>query len=243
MKLITPRLGKRTGLRIGLRTTPRATCLIAVLAAFVLAAYARDFVMPKLVPATTLAAKDSHPQEKMTLGVDPYDTPQKASLFHPLMLQHSVLPVLVVFTNDGNETVVLSHARFQLVTRDHAKADPFSLDDLHRALTSLSAPRSRPVDQLPIPLPGKNKPHGGLSQKDEDELEHAIFAAHAVEPHASQQGFLFFDIGDLDDPAQGARLFVTGVNDAHGHELMYFEVPLVHSGYNTDKSPEKHSRF
>jgi hypothetical protein len=229
---ITPRSGQQIGQRIGLRFTPRTTCLAALLAALVLAAYARDFVMPKLVPATTMAAKDSHPREKMTLGVDPYDTLQKASIFHPPMLQHSVLPILVVFTNDGNETVVLTHARFQLVTRDRAKANPFSSDDLFRAFTSISAPRSRPVDQLPIPLPGKNKPHGGLSQKDQDELEHAMFAAHAVEPHASQQGFLFFDIGDLDDPAQGARLFVTGVNDAHGHELMYFEVPLVPSGYN-----------
>jgi hypothetical protein len=204
----------------------RTVRLILLFAILVPAAHARDFVMPKLTPATTMAARDSHPQEMLTLGVDPYDTREKASLFHPAMLEHSVLPVLIVFTNDGNETVVLTHARFQLVTRDHAKADPYSLDDLRRTLTSVQAPRSRPQDQLPIPFPGKNKPHGGLSAKDRDELEHASFAAHAVEPHASQQGFLFFDTGDLDNPSQGARLFVTGVNDAHGHELMYFEVPL-----------------
>jgi hypothetical protein len=75
-------------------------------------------------------------------------------------------------------------------------------------------------------LPGKDKAHGGLSQRDRDELEHASFAARAVEPHAGQQGFLFFDVGDLDHPSRGARLFVTGVTDSHGHELMYFEVPL-----------------
>jgi len=182
--------------------------------------------MPPLVKATTMAARDTHPQEKLTLGVDPYDTPAKASVFHPKLLEHSVLPILIVFTNDGDETVVLSHARFQLVTRDRAKATPYSLDELRRALTSLKAPRSRAQDQLPFPLPGRNKAHGGLSQKDQDELEHAGFAARAVEPHGTQQGFLFFDTGDLDNPAQGARLFVTGVNDAHNHELMYFEVAL-----------------
>jgi hypothetical protein len=204
----------------------RFACLAAILAILVLAAFARDFVMPRLVPASTMAARDAHPQEKITLGADPYDTAAKASLFHPDVLAHSVLPILVVFTNDGDETVVLSRARFQLVTRDRAKADPYSLDDLRRALTAISAPRSRTQDQIPIPFPGKNKAHGGLSQKDRDDFERASFAARAVEPHASQQGFLFFDVGDLENPAQGARLFVTGVNDAHGHELMYFEVPL-----------------
>jgi hypothetical protein len=204
----------------------RIGCLIAILTALVLAAFARDFVMPRLIPATTMAARDSHPQEKLTLGIDAYNTPEKASLFHPDMLAHAVLPVLVVFTNDGDEAVVLSHARFQLVTRDRAKADPFSLDDLRRAFTAIRAPRSRTEDQLPIPFPGKNKAHGGLSPKDRDEFEHAVFAARAVEPHHSQQGFLFFDVGGLENPTQGARLFVTGVNDAHGHELMYFEVPM-----------------
>jgi len=173
-----------------------------------------------------MAARDSHPQEKLTLGADAYDTPEKAALFHPKMLEHSVLPILVVFTNDGDQTIVLSNANFQLVTRDRAKANPYSLDDLRRVFTSLRAPRSRTQDQIPIPMPGRNKVHGGLSQKDRDELQHASFAARTVEPHASQQGFLFFDVGDLENPAQGARLFVTGVNDAQGHELMYFEVPL-----------------
>lgn len=204
----------------------RIIALTAIISVLVLAAFARNFAMPRLVPATTMAARDSHAQEKLTLGADPYDTPAKASLFHPKLLEHSVLPILIVFTNDGDETVVLSHARFELVTRDRAKASPYTLDDLRRALTSISGPRSRTRDQLPIPLPGKNKAHGGVSQNDLDELEHASFGARAVEPHASQQGFLFFDIGDLDNPTQGARLFVTGINDARNHELMYFEVPL-----------------
>jgi hypothetical protein len=204
----------------------RSSLLAATVGALILTAYAKDFVMPRLVPAMTMAARDSHPREKVTLGADAYDTAEKAALFHPKMLEHSVLPVLVVFTNEGDEAVVLSHARFELVTRDRAKAEPYSIDDLRRALTAISAPRSRPSDQIPLPLPGRNKAHGGLSQNDRDDLEHASFAARAVEPHGSQQGFLFFDIGDLENPTQGARLFVTGVNDAHGHELMYFEVPL-----------------
>jgi hypothetical protein len=199
---------------------------ILVVALLVLAAFAKDFAMPRLVPAATMAFHDSHGNEKVTFGADAYDTPEKAALFRQKMLEHNILPVRVVFTNDGDQPIVLNHVSFQLVTRDRAKATPYNLNDLWRAFSSVRPPNSRTIDQLPIPLPGRNKAHGGVSQRDRDELGQAIFAARGVEPHGSQQGFLFFDSGDLDNAAQGARLYATGVADAHGHELMYFEVPL-----------------
>jgi hypothetical protein len=143
------------------------------------------------------------------------------------MLEHNVLPILVVFTNEGDSPILLDNARFELVTRDRAKAEPYSLDDLRRALTAIRAPRSRAQDQIPIPLPGKNSAHGGLSAKDFDQLQQASFAARAIPPHSTQQGFLFFDVTGLDDPTLGARLFVTGVTDSHGGQLMYFEVLLA----------------
>ena len=201
---------------------------VAMVIALVLAATAKekDFVMPRLVPAVSMTAHDAHPNEKVTLGADPYDTNSKASIFHQKLLEHSILPVLIVFTNDGDQPVVLNNVEFELVTRDRAKASPYSFEDLQRVLTRMRPPESRTQDKLPFPVPGKEKVHGGLSQRDRDEFEHSMFAARAVEPHGSQQGFLFFDTGDLENPPQGARLFVTGVNDSKGHELMYFEVPL-----------------
>jgi hypothetical protein len=208
---------------------PRPALLIPLLlAALVLPAPAREkeFVLPRPVEASALPAHDAHPNERLTLGADAYDTPEKLALFHLKMREHNVLPVLVVFSNAGDQTVTLNRVHFELVTRDHAKADPFTLGDLERAFSSIRPPNSRPADQLPWPLPGKNKAHGGLSQRDRDDLEHAIFAARAVQPHGGQQGFLFFDSGDLDDPAQGARLYATGLRDAKGQEMMYFEVRL-----------------
>lgn len=205
----------------------RMPWIALLLAALAVAVFAREFVMPRPGPANAMPLRDQHPQEKLTVAVDPYDTPAKASLFRLKMLEHFVLPVLVVFTNDGDTPVVLNSINFQLVTRDRAKASPYSMDDLRRALTNLKAPRSRSQDQIPIPLPGRNKSHGGLSQADRDELEQSMFAARAVEPHATQQGFLFFDVSGLENPSDGARLYVTGVKDSRGQELMYFEVPLA----------------
>jgi hypothetical protein len=208
----------------------KRTALLAATLACVLASSSspreRDFAMPPLVEAAAMAMHDAHAQERVAFAADPYDTPRKASLFHAPLLEHSVLPILVVFTNDGADSVLLTHARFELVTRDRAKAEPYSMDDLRRALAALRPPGSRTQDRLPYPMPGKNSVHGGLSGRDRDELEHSLFAAQAIEPRHSAQGFLFFDVTGLDHPAQGARLFVTGVTDARGHELMYFEVPL-----------------
>jgi hypothetical protein len=67
---------------------------------------------------------------------------------------------------------------------------------------------------------------GTISQKERDEIESSQFAAKAVEPHSTQSGFLFFDIGDISAPLVGAHIYVTGVDDAKGTELMYFEIAM-----------------
>ncbi|MGC2479752.1 MAG: hypothetical protein WA423_08030, partial [Candidatus Sulfotelmatobacter sp.] len=67
---------------------------------------------------------------------------------------------------------------------------------------------------------------GTISRKQMDEIDSAQFAARAVEPHTTQSGFLFFDVEDIDAPLAGARMYVSGVNDAKGNELMYFEIPM-----------------
>ena len=56
-----------------------------------------------------------------------------------------------------------------------------------------------------------------------DEIEAAQFAARAVEPHTTQSGFVFFDTGDINSPLPGANIDVTGIRDAKGSELMFFE--------------------
>jgi hypothetical protein len=37
---------------------------------------------------------------------------------------------------------------------------------------------------------------------------------------------MFFDVGGISSPLQGANIDVTGVTDAKGNELMYFEIPV-----------------
>jgi hypothetical protein len=59
-----------------------------------------------------------------------------------------------------------------------------------------------------------------------DEIESSQFAAKAVEPNTTQSGFLFLDVGGITDPLTGAHIDITGVDDAKGVELMYFEISM-----------------
>src|SRR5215469_10910506 len=90
----------------------------------------------------------------------------------------------------------------------------------HRPTTSTAAFRApRP----PLPFPTK-KVKGTVSKQTQEEITNAQFAARAVEPHATQGGFFFFDISGISSPLPGSRLFLTGVRNAKGNELLYFEV-------------------
>ena len=45
-------------------------------------------------------------------------------------------------------------------------------------------------------------------------------------PTPRSPDFLFFDVADLESPLRGANIDITGVADAKGNELMFFEIPL-----------------
>ncbi len=183
---------------------------------------AKDFVMPSAQVARAYPAHDEHSQEKVTVAVDPYDTSEKAQIFSTNFRSYGYLPVFFIVTNDSDQPVSLAGMKAQLVTAKRAKLSPATYDDLMRRM-SHPVPKTT---QLPIPIPG-SKIKGAVSRKTREEIEESQFAAHAVEPHSSARGFLFFDVSDVASPAlTGASFYLTGVRDARGNELMYFEIPM-----------------
>jgi hypothetical protein len=182
---------------------------------------AKEFVMPAAQPAKTYPAHDEHPMEAVAVGVDPYDLAEKTNIFSVHYSEIGFLPIFVVVTNDSNQPVELSGIKAQLVTVNRAKLSPVGQDDIARRLTRPSAN----TNHYPIPFPTK-KVKGGLSKQAIEEIESAQFVAKAVEPHSTQSGFLFFDVSDMSVPLAGAHFYLTGVRDAKGNELMYFEIAL-----------------
>lgn len=204
-------------LRLNLGLLVSALCLSLFLPV-VLAS--KNFVKPEAKTAINYPAHDFHRDEKVSIAADPYDTAAKSKIFSIDFSQRGLLPVFFIVTNDGDQPVSIANMEVTLITANHSKLTPLGTDDLYRHLSNPQA-QTRPN---PIPLPRKVK--GTLSKKEMDEIESSQFAAKAVEPHSTQSGFMFFDIGGIGSPLQGANIDITGVSDAKGNELMYFEIAM-----------------
>jgi len=209
----------QTVLKAALHRILAVACAVGALA---LCLAAKDFVKPAAQPAKTYPAHDDHTDEKVAIAADPYDTADKAKIFSVNFHQHGFLPVFFVVTNDGDRPISIANMQVTLTTADRDKLTPESPEDIYRRLTN---PRANTGPPLPLPIPHKDV-KGTISQKQRDEIESAAFAAKAVEPRTTQSGFLFFDVQDIPAPLAGARIYVSGVNDAKGTELMYFEIPM-----------------
>src|SRR3984885_313111 len=182
----------------------------------------KNFVKPVAKSAINYPAHDFHRDSQVAIAADPYDSPEKAKIFSVDFAAHGFLPVFFVVTNDGDQPVSIANMEITLITANHSKLTPVPTNDLYRRLSNPQA-STRP-SPVPIPLPHKVK--GTISKKEMDEIESSQFAAKAVEPHGTQSGFLFFDVGGISSPLAGANIDITGVANAKGIELLYFEMPV-----------------
>jgi hypothetical protein len=194
--------------------------LCAALLSLVPLEASKNFVKPVAKTAINYPAHDFHRDEKTAIAADPYDTAEKAKIFSVDFAAHGFLPIFFIVTNDGDQPVSIAKMEITLLTANRSKLTPVSTDDLYRRLANPQS-STRPS---PIPLPHKAK--SGISKKEMDEIESSQFAARAVEPHSTQSGFLFFDVGGITSPLPGATIDINGVTDSKGSELMYFEIAV-----------------
>jgi hypothetical protein len=186
----------------------------------------KDFIPPKASNANAYVCKDGHPNEHVTAAVDVYNTPPKADIFITHFSDEGILPVFLVITNDGDQPISVNNMRAELVTARRNKLEALEADDVFRRVAHIKG-NSNPRTVGPITLPGGNK--NKKAQQQYEELTRAKFTAAAVEPHSTQSGFLFFDVQGVSQPVDGAHIYLTGIRDSDGHELMYFEIPLIPS--------------
>ncbi len=187
----------------------------------------KDFVPPHPENANTYPSKDAHPTDKVTAALDLYNTAPKDQIFSTRYGEYGILPVLLIITNDGDQPINVSNMRAELVTRAKNKLEALETDDVLRRVAHINGSSTNPSPRVgPIPLSGnKNK----KAQKQYDEITTAHFSAEAVEPHTTRSGFLFFDVQGVTQPVAGSHVYLTGVRDAGGNELIYFDIPLIAS--------------
>jgi hypothetical protein len=184
----------------------------------------KGFVMPKAAEAKTYPAHDSSEKENVAVAADPYDLASKTQgVFRIKYKEEDLLPVLLIITNQGGKPIALTTMQVELVTRKRVKIHPATEDDIYRRIARQPMKGDQPSAN-PLPFPRKVK--RSVKKEEQEEIQDSRFAAQAVEAHATQAGFLFFDVEGIDDPLAGAHLYVSGLRNSQGEELIFFDIPF-----------------
>jgi hypothetical protein len=215
-------------MRIGSRSRILSFGIVAALA---VAALAYDYKPPELPPAShanKYLLHEAHKNEGLSIAIDPYGS-DKDSVFHLKFREHRLLPVRLIISNDTDQPISLADADIEFTTSRRAKAPPLSLDDVERAIANSAEPQDRASTRVPLPIPLPKHKAKRLPKDAEQEIDYLIFKAKAVEPHTTQSGFLFFNTGNVSEPLSGTHILFTGIRNAEGQELFYFDIPLSRS--------------
>jgi hypothetical protein len=205
--------------------TPRRFALCLVLASLLhCRAGAADHAAPPAGDAANYPAVDIHPEERVAIAADPYNTSEKIAIFRVNYLKYGFLPIRIIVTNNSDRPISLEDARINFITAAGDKIPTSEIPDVERRVDRVKRPDGG--YKLPGPLPRIGNKSGKESRNIEDDFHSFEYSSIAVGPHSTQSGFLFYDVQDVDRPLAGAKLSLTMLRDASGKELFYFEIPF-----------------
>jgi hypothetical protein len=201
----------------------KATRIIACVALLTTLLYSeKHFSPPPAAHARTYALHEAHTDEKVTVAADPCDTPEKAGIFKVDYRGYGFYIVRLMISNDSDATLMLQDLKVEYITARRDKIQPATDDDIYRRLVRPNrADKSHPGMHLPFPVGKKKEP---ISKEAREEYESAQFLSVPVTAHATNSGYLFFNL-EGDAPAPGAHLYLSGIK-AGTKDLFYFEIPM-----------------
>jgi len=213
-----------------------ATILLGLIACAASAADHKTAPAPK--PASEYAAFDTHPDEHVSIAADPCDDAKQCSYFRLPYLQHALLPIRVIVTNDSDQALSLDEARMQFISANNDKIPAATEDDINRRLFTMHSAQGTKIPIIPITV------HHPVDKKITQDDDDFGFKGTTVNAHSTLAGYLFYDIEDLDDPAlRHAELYVKMVRTLDGkHELFAFTIPFDKWLAANPNAPSNHPR-
>ncbi len=197
-----------------------ATLLALLLAAPALAAKKA----PPAPDINTVPARDSHTADHVTIAAEPFETKGKADFFRLDYPGHSLLPVRLLVRNDSDTPLDLSDVRIQFIAADGTKLPAATPDEMNRRLFRFKDIQPRHVPGTPITY--HSTP---VDKKILDDDKDFGFKSATIAPHTTAEGFLFYDVKEVDDPLlKHAELYVKQIHegDAKHTELFAFTLPF-----------------
>jgi len=195
--------------------------------------------IPPPKSAATYPANEAHPNEHLTIAAEPCDDPKNCSFFRLPYIEHGLLPVLVIFTNDGDRSLQLEDARMQFISAANDKIPAATEEEINRRLFTYKSTKPIRIPMIPIPI--KRTPIDKKITQDDHDFG---FQVTVVKPHSTLAGYLFYDIKDLDDPAlKGAQLYIKMIHTIDGtQELFDFNIPFDKWLAANPNAPSNHPR-
>jgi hypothetical protein len=218
---------------------PASRLVLAVLVCLPLASRSQaQKSPPPATPAAQYAAFDAHPDEHVTIAAEPCEEPKLCPFFRLPYIEHGLLPVRVIVTNDSDRPISLADARMQFISANNDKIPAATEEDIDRRLSTLHNDQGTKIPIIPITV------HHPVDKKISQDDTDFGFKSTTVSPHSTLAGYLFYDIKDLDDPAlKGAELYVKVVRTLDGaHELFAFSIPFDKWLAANPAAPSNHPR-
>jgi hypothetical protein len=191
-----------------------------LLAVSIAASYGADNDKTPFVAKAAAAYPHHQTSEKVTIAAEPMVTDEQTrepfGKVNPY--RYGILPVLIVFQNDGPDAIRLGKLEFTYTLPDNTRINATPAQDL-RFLRGAATPKG-----LPGPTGGiriKKPPNNPLA---EWEIEGRAFAAKMLPAGQSASGFIYFQVPQS---SQAAIVSIAGLVDAvTDKELFYFEIPM-----------------
>lgn len=185
-----------------------------------------DRKAPPVKPAGEYTLFETHANEHVTVAAEPCEKQADCLFFRNPYVQHGLLPVRVIITNDGEQALTLDDVRIQFISENKDVLPAALPEDLNRRLYSKKAAAGH---NIPLPFPGAkiHTPGEQVDKKITDDDRDFGFASTTVAPHSTAAGYLFYDIKELDDPAmRHATLYLKEIR-VQGQKKQLFDFNLA----------------
>ncbi|GAC1420818.1 MAG: hypothetical protein NVSMB62_15170 [Acidobacteriaceae bacterium] len=216
-------LPHRSGLNRSNIALLRTTIGLTLLACTALAWAGDHKSAPSPKPAIEYAAYDTHPAEHVTIAAEPCDDPKACSFFRLEYVQHGLLPVRVIITNDSDTALTLDDARIHFLPASGDRVQAATDEDINRRLFSTHSAKGTKVPLIPLTIH-----HAPVDKKISDDNNDFGFQGTTVNAHTTIAGYVFYDTQDLEDPAlRHAELLVKMIHTLdQKRELFPFTIPF-----------------
>jgi hypothetical protein len=190
-------------------------------------ARAADRKAPPPKPAAQYDAFDAHEKEQVTIAAEPCDDPADCKFFRLPYVQHGLMPIRVIITNDSDRALSLDDARLQFISANNDVIPAATPEDINRRLFNIKNTKPSKIP-MPAPIPAIPIHHAPVDKKITQDDDDFGFQGTVVNAHSTLAGYLFYDVKPLDDPPlKGASFYVKMIHALDNKKQLFaFTIPF-----------------